>query len=206
MTRRCRACSAELPYGANRCPTCGMVQAPAISRVWIMVFFVMGILIGLLLLVLEQGGKDPWRLPAQPATPAKSAQLEPRPYSAPKAAKTTDKPVVGKQTTSGKAGSKPAEDETMQQPTIAPLRCDRKAAMQVRERARSLASISEQENRVQLVLTRDWAYYSPGHRRGFVEAFSEADRCLHGQFRELHFLYQGHEVATVSNVGAIRMK
>jgi hypothetical protein len=189
-----------------------------------MTFFVMGILIGLLLLVLEQRGGDPRPLSELADIPEKSMKRQPS-STAPKK---TDKPVVHRQT-GGKspaankaATDKPvgvphvedtpaekpiAEDQaTGEKPRIVPLSCDRKESLQVRERARTLASISEQDNVVQLVLTRDWEYYSPGHRRGFVEAFSEADRCLHGHFRELHFLYQGQEVATVSTIGAVEMK
>jgi hypothetical protein len=92
------------------------------------------------------------------------------------------------------------------EPPVEPLRCDRKAAREVYEKAMTLASIREQGDGVLLDLTREWEFYRPGHRRGFVEAFSKADRCLHGGYREIRFSYQGREVANVSTSGAVEMK
>jgi hypothetical protein len=86
------------------------------------------------------------------------------------------------------------------------MACDREAAMAVRNKARTLASISERGDSVHLRMGEEWVYYAPGHRRGFVEAFAEADRCLQGHWRAIRFSYQGETVATVSPDGAIEIK
>lgn len=185
--RSCRACGASLPAGGRRCTGCGARQGGAISRVWILTFFVMGIVIGLLLLVLEQGLPTSWRsveLPEftrEPVAPTPGEQPAPR----------------------VKEQLAPRDEEA---PKLEALHCDRDEAQRVRQKALSLASISEQGGEVRLALTKEWEYYSAGHRRSFVGAFSEADRCLQGIYRPLRFSFQGDEVATVSASGAITMK
>jgi hypothetical protein len=163
--------------------------------VWILAFFVAGVVIGLLLLVLQQGMPGSWTSLWRAGQPVpRTAQ----PHSNEPTAKAA--PLPRQAEDSGEAATAGGQRHDQ------PLQCDRAAALKVMERARSLASMHEQGGRLTLNLTREWEYYSAGHRRSFVEVFSEADRCLQGQFRELHFLYQGREVASVSSGGAIEVK
>jgi hypothetical protein len=138
--------------------------------VWVLAFFVMGMLMGLLLLVLQQKDGLLWR-------------------------QTKEK--------LGSVGLPLAADSREK---VEPMLCDRQEAEAVYEKARSLATIIERDGRLQLRLGGDWEYYTAGHRRGFVEAFAEADRCLQGSFRPIRFSYRGEEVATFSAEGALQMK
>lgn len=196
--RRCKSCGTVLPGGARRCPACGAGQGESVSRVWILAFFVMGIVIGLLLLVLDRGVPRLW--------PPSSAA-----HPVPKERKSTTvaTPSRGTAVTAGKeqsaAKSREKAPEKADASIIEPLHCDHATAEKVWERALSIASISEQDGVMRLAMTRQWEYYSPGHRRSFVETFSESVRCLRGQYRELRFYYQGVPVAQVSAEGLVQM-
>ena len=165
----------------------------------------MGVAIGLLLLVLERG---PLVVGLEPETsgPGTAAQSGAVAKEAPKPAPTRQKTAPGVEAKRGASqprAAAPAGGQAAEQ--LQPLQCDRDEAEAVVQRARSLATLSERGALLQLSLTRDWEFYSSGHRRSFVEAFSEADRCLQGQFRQLHFFYRGQLVATVSAEGAVEM-
>lgn len=168
-------------------------QGSPVSRVWILAFFVMGVVIGLLLLVLEQGFPHSWVAAERPVASARG-EVQHVPAERPA-------PVP---TTRGKAV--PIQEPANIEPArIEALRCDHEAAQRVWDKALSLASISEQGGVIQLAMTREWEFYSPGHRRSFVETFSEAVRCLQGHYRELLFRYHGDAVAHVTDKGAVKM-
>jgi hypothetical protein len=152
---------------------------------------VLGVVIGLLLLVLQGGQLLPatgLRLPWPGATsgevspPPASAPIRPRPQAVTTAADSAGRVVV------------------------APMRCDRKAARQVQEKARELATLSVQGGGLLLQLGAGWEYYSPGVRRSFVETFAAADHCLLGDGRPIRFTFRGDEVAEVTAEGAVQMR
>jgi len=89
---------------------------------------------------------------------------------------------------------------------VEPIVCDRKAAQAVRDKARTLALFSEQGGELHLHLSGDWAYFSAGHRRSFVNAFAEADRCLAGRIRPIRFIFRGEAVALIDASGSVQMK
>jgi hypothetical protein len=191
----CRACGAALEPGAVRCPHCGERSGAPLSRLWILTFFVLGVVIGLLLLVLQGGQLPPatgFRLPwsgaasGEATAPPAPAPIRARPQAvtrAPMSAAQSDGRVV-----------------------VAPMRCDRKAARQVQEKARELATLSVQGGGLLLQLGAGWEYYSPGLRRSFVETFAAADHCLLGDGRSIRFTFRGAEVAEVTAEGAVRMR
>lgn len=210
--RSCRVCGGAIGQGESRCPHCGTPVGSGISRVWVLTFFVMGVALGLLLLLLQQPGLPDGvaEVTAQPA-PVKSQaraieqprprKVVPKPKPKPKPEPIAPAPVQPQQT----VAEEPPLPATAN-PTIEPMNCDRRAAEAVRDKARTLATITQRGETVQLNLTRQWEYYLPGHRRSFVETFAEADRCLHGRPRVIRFNFRGVEVARVSADGAIVMK
>ena len=176
-----------------------------LSRVWIVSFFIMGVIIGLLLLVLERE--------AVPVA-AKQAPSKEEPAPKPRAANIDKQqkrqkppppaPAPRKIVAPPEAVATPAPQATVEQ--LQPLQCDREQADAVMQRAQTLSSFVERGGGLQLNLTSEWEYYSPGHRRSFVEVISEADRCLQGRYRPLQLNYRGEEVARVGTDGAIEMK
>ena len=164
-----------------------------LSRVWILTFFVMGIIIGLMLLLLQRGPVVEAPRPAQkPQVKEAAAPTKPPKKAEPRRVTPPPKPLP------------PVQQAAPSQ--YQPLECDRKSAEAVLERARSLAATSDSGDGVLLSLSSEWEYYSPGLRRSFVEAFSEADRCLQGRYRPLSLRYRGELVAEVGADGSIEMK
>jgi hypothetical protein len=167
--------------------------------VWILTFFVMGIVMGLLLLILQGGQLPSWFNRLQPPdtieeTPQQSGAALPR--VAPRPPSRSGSIVVAPLPAKGAA-----------KVVVAPMRCDRETARAVQEKASELATITLQGGVLVLRMGRAWEYYSPGHRRGFVEAFAEADRCLQeGTARPMRFSFRGAEVASVSADGAVEMQ
>jgi hypothetical protein len=155
--------------------------------VWVLAFFVMGMLMGLLLLLLQQQGEpSSWLAFDWPGNVVVGEIAQ----------------KVG-QTTKPKPEPRP---EPVNSSKVEPMRCDRAAARAVRDKARELATISEKGDALQLRLGGEWEYYLPGHRRGFIEAFAEADRCLQGNGRVIRFIFRGEEVAAVNAEGAVELK
>lgn len=190
----CEACGRPIDGKAAVCPHCGVRRRRGIPRVWILTFFVMGILMGLLLLILQQGENPSWLKFDWPGKVVLEDVAQ----------------IVGQATKSQtQPQSRPNPQSKLHTPqatSVEPMLCDRKAAQAVRDKARSLATISEQGGILMLRLGRDWEYYSPGHRRSFVQAFADADLCLQGQARAISFSFRGEKVATVSAEGAVEMK
>lgn len=172
----CKQCGETFDEGADTCPYCGTPHRKRVPTVWILAFFVLGMVMGLMLLILQQGGLAKWRSLEWPS------QLDEPPS----------------QQTAG--SSEPVR------PRVQAVSCDREQAQRVYDKVRTLATLSQQGNILTVQLGGAWAYYAEGHRRGMVEAFSEADRCLSGQQRSLRFTYQGEEVASVSRQGHIEVK
>ena len=88
-------------------------------------------------------------------------------------------------------------------PVIAPpgeqdpelLVCNPEAAQKIIAKAREIAEIDTADGVVNVRLRRQWAYYTPGIRRSFLEAFAESDACLEGGSRPIHFYYDGVKIA-----------
>lgn len=208
LTESCPSCGGVVGQGVERCPHCGARLRSPLSRAWVFAFFVMGIVIGLLLLVLQQGG-DPLALLEGASQPQPVAPVLSKPAvhsSAQVSRGGTVTPTPAARTPSDAPslpGNVPAAPP---ETTTEPMACDRRAAQAVRDKARSLALISEQADVLLLHLGSDWVYYSPGHRRGFINAFAEADRCLAGHLRPIRFFFRGEEVAQVDASGAVHIR
>lgn len=193
--RSCRVCGGVIGRGDTSCPYCGTPVGTGISRVWVLTFFVMGVALGLMLLILQQQG-----MPERP-------QLEVAQATTTKSRDTTIKsPAPRKVAPKSPPLAAPQPPPATASTTIEPINCDRHAAEAIRDKARTLATITQQGDVVRLNLTRQWDYFTPGHRQSFVETFAEADRCLHGRLRLIRFSYRGEEVAMVSAEGAVQMK
>lgn len=213
--RSCRVCGGAIGPGESNCPHCGTLVGTGVSRVWVLTFFVMGVALGLMLLILQQqwlpdGEAVDTAQPAPVKGPAKTAKpAPPRTLTAKRNPNPNPNPKPNP-----KPNPNPNPNPTLSPPpqpvtentTIEPINCDRRAAEAVRDKARTLSSITQQGDTVQLTLTRQWEYYSAGHRQSFVETFAEADRCLYGRPRMIRFSYRGEEVARVSVEGAVVMK
>ncbi len=204
----CAACGGLLEDETEVCPHCGHRLTPAVPRQWILIFFVMGIVLGLILLNLEQA-EAPWWLNLQWINGSDEPAVEGEQSQATTASPTSPGKVPQPAVRSRQPANvqKTPSPSSADEPDIEPRYCDRNKAWAIREKARSLATISEQGEQLLLRLSRDWEYYNPGHRRGFIEAFAEADLCLReGRGRTIRFSYRGKEVATVSAEGAVEMK
>lgn len=209
----CEACGRPIDAGAKVCPHCGARRRDEIPRVWVLAFFIMGIVIGLLLLNLQGVrylplGED--SKPAQVVVQERAETVKQSPEEK------TDKfgdlektvEILKKSVTRAVEklpGTAPAP-EPKPTPTIEAVQCDRQDASEVWAKAEKLASIVEKSGRLQLHLKREWEYYGPGHRRGFIEAFSEAALCLKGSPHPISFIFRGNEVAAVSADGVIELK
>jgi hypothetical protein len=202
--QRCRACGAALQRGEASCPHCGARVEPVVSRLWVFAFFVMGVVIGLLILVLQQGGPGsissseaevPVTL-SEPATKKVSAKVKAKP-KVKAASRKSPAPVPHSEV---EAPPPPAEA------VVEPIECDRAEARAVRDKARTLALISNKGDELILQLNENWAYYSAGLQRSFAATFADADRCLSGRARTMRFFFRGEEVAVVTKSGAIEMR
>lgn len=201
----CRVCGQEIDRDAIRCPHCGSRTEPVVPRLWILVFFVVGVVIGLMLLILQGSLPLSWLA----STPAPIAEVAPQRPSA----VLPEGRIRGDKVRTWSPRTDPASPPTSTRPPSEPkqamsepIDCNREKALAVRDKARSLAVFSEQPDHLQLRLGDDWAYYSAGHRRSFVEVFSKADRCLQGRWRDIRFTFRGEEVATLSAAGVVEMK
>lgn len=202
--QRCRACGAALQRGETSCPYCGARVGPVVSRLWVLAFFVMGVVIGLLILVLQQGG---------PGSIASSESEAPVTLSEPATkkvpARVKAKPKIKAASRKSPAPVPHSEVEATPPPAeavVEPIECDRAEARAVRDKARTLALISNKGDELILQLNENWAYYSAGLRRSFVATFADADRCLSGRARTMRFYFRGEEVAVVTKSGAIEMR
>lgn len=74
--------------------------------------------------------------------------------------------------------------------------CDTDSAEKIRNKARSIAEIGESaDGALHVRLREQWAYYTPGIRKSFLQAFAESDTCILGHSRIIHFYYDGEEIA-----------
>lgn len=168
----------------------------SISAGWIVAFFVIGILLGLLALQLLEA-RDPlaWLFPArETTTPASSPAVAARRNEPPSPA-VASAPPTRRETS---PVPPPAAEITPPLPEriAEPLVCDRRAAARVREKAREVAEIFSEGERLTVKLRDEWSYYSDGVRRSFVGQFTDSDTCLNGRPRPIEFYYQGDLFAT----------
>lgn len=207
----CEACGRTIDASAKVCPHCGARRRGEIPRVWVLAFFIMGILIGLLLLNLQGVRYLPVQeesKPEQVAAQEKSGTVKED------SREKTDKLVELEKTVARLKKSVTRAAEKLPKPAPAPepappveaVQCDRQDATEVWAKAEKLATIVENSGRLQLHLKREWEYYGSGHRRGFIEAFSDAALCLKGHHRPILFIFRGDEVATVSADGVVEIK
>ena len=78
--RSCRVCGGAIGRGETSCPHCGTRVGTGISRVWVLTFFVMGVALGLMLLILQQQGLPEWlNLTATPSAAQPAATKSPAP-------------------------------------------------------------------------------------------------------------------------------
>jgi hypothetical protein len=97
-------------------------------------------------------------------------------------------------------GASPATNKTkggfVSDATTETFLCDTASAEKIRNKARSIAEISETADGVLHVrLRQEWAYYTPGIRKSFLQTFAESDACILGHSRTIHFYYNGEEIA-----------
>lgn len=206
-TESCQVCGGTIERGDVRCTHCGARRGRSVSRVWVLTFFVMGVVMGLLLLVLQGGHPPAWFAVSWPDFSAEEVASQPpappqgESASASRASRPASRPA--RDSTNAAVASSPAVSDRV---IVAPMQCNREAAQAVHDKASELATLSLQGGVLQLYLGRAWEFYSPGLRRSFVETFAEADRCLQGVWRPMHFSFRGAEVATVSAEGAIEIR
>lgn len=96
--------------------------------------------------------------------------------------------------------------ETSTKAVTEPVICDQAKALAVRKKAQEIAVIVEQGKVLNVTLGKEWAYYTPGIRRSFVERFAASDTCLHGGARQIRFYFRGEQVASTDAHGAIELK
>lgn len=169
----------------------------SISAGWIVAFFVIGILLGLLALQLLET-RDPlaWLFPArETTTPASPPAVTSRRNEPPPARAVASAPRVRGETSPvppPAAETPPPPPERIAEPLV----CDRRAAARVREKAREVAEIFSEGERLTVKLRDEWSYYSDGVRRSFVKQFTDSDTCLNGHARPIEFYYQGNLFAS----------
>lgn len=196
----CEACGGVLNGEYENCPYCGHSLRATVPRKWILLFFVVGVVLGLVLLNLDRALAPSWLEPQWTTQGDEPAGSEVSPDE------TVDSAPRRKPQRTP-AGQPTSRQQAATEPRIEPRYCDLDKARAVREKARSLATLSEEGGQLLLRLGREWEFYSPGHRRGFVEAVAESDLCLQqGRGRTIRFSYHGKEVAIVTAEGAVEMK
>lgn len=172
---RCRRCGERLPQGDVQCPHCGASHEKKLPVALIGAFFIIGALLGLLFVDSElyQGLRDERgaRVAASPLTDERSARDS------------------GMQQQEG-AVIAPSVDEASEL-----LVCNPEAAQKILAKAREIAEIHQADGVLNVRLRRQWAYYTPGIRRSFLQAFAESDACVEGGTRPIHFYYEGVKVA-----------
>ncbi|MCW9088502.1 MAG: zinc ribbon domain-containing protein [Gammaproteobacteria bacterium] len=177
---RCPRCGEILPQGAAQCPHCGAARKKSAPLALVAAFFIIGVLLGVLFIdsdyypSLRQGltavvGEND----TQP--PVEEAVQQPSPQE--KRAVVSALPVQSAD-----------ESETA-------LVCNREMARKIRAKALEIAEISESDGVLNVRMRQQWAYYTPGIRRSFLEAFAESDACLEGGSRRIHFFYGGEMFA-----------
>lgn len=150
-------------------------------------FFVIGALLGLLFIgtdAYRQLGEQMHAYLEQPATTS----------SDDKQAATIAKaePAV----TGASSVTNKTKDSSVSTAKTETFLCNTASAEKVRNKARSIAEISETADGVLHVrLRQEWAYYTPGIRKSFLQAFAESDACILGHSRTIHFYYNGEEIA-----------
>lgn len=178
---KCNQCGLSIPDGAEVCPHCG---APAPGKkglpiALIAAFFIIGVLLGFQFIdstyyrelrhtLMDDAGRE--------KSPAAENHQSPQPVPRTQASRPEPAPQV-------------AENSTE------PLICDQEMAKKIRAKAREIAEISEAPGVLSVRLRKQWAYYSPGIRESFLQAFAESDACLQGHSREIRFFYQGEQIA-----------
>lgn len=140
----------------------------------------------------------------QPDVPAKVNKAEQSQQAVPVRPKTVS-PVVSHDKPTQKKPVKHHAEESPQ-PVTEPVICDQSKARAVRKKAQEIAVITEQGGVLSVTLGKDWAYYSPGIKRSFVERFVASDTCLRGSPRSIIFYFRGEQVASTDIHGGIEFK
>lgn len=173
------------------------------SKSLVFSFFLIGIILGIVL--LDAGVIH---LPAvnlsQTDEPAKIDRIENSQPAVPPQPK-KEKSRVSRARPAKDIPAKPPAAELPQ--TVAePIICDQNDARAVRKKAQELSVITEQGGVLVVTLGKDWAYYTPGIKRSFIERFTASDTCLQGGPRSIVFYFRGKQVAIADIHGAIELK
>lgn len=186
-----------------------MSDSEKISSGWYIAFFLVGILLGLLVIrhsdvedallsVLDSQDDNTQQLNVS----NNSVEDREKDQGATSTNRTVSKPK-------SKVAKEPAATELHAQPTPQPLTepeiipalppapehepiaCNKKKAEAIRDKARELAEIVSYDNHLVVKLGKEWAYYSDSVKRSFVVKFIDSDTCLNGKSRAIEFSYQG---------------
>lgn len=180
---RCNKCGADIPEGAAVCPLCGTPRPKGLPVALILAFFVIGSLLGLLFVDSDYY----YRL--RQTMQGYTETLE----------QTPDKSGLSHERKKAHSSDITTDDEELKSSlpaaTAAPVICNSEKAERVRRKALEIAELSESEGILQVRLRQPWAYYTPGIRQSFLEAFAESDACLAGHSREIQFYYRGKMIA-----------
>jgi hypothetical protein len=170
------------------------------SKPLIFAFFLIGIILGMVLIDMGMIQLPEFTAP-RPGIKTHETEKAPQHQQSEMKAATRKPPTA-------KPHDKPVDiiSSSIPQAVTEPVRCDRTNALAVRKKAQEMSVISEQGTILNVTLGKDWAYYTPGIRRSFIERFTASDTCLHGSPRTIHFYYRGKEVAVTDTHGAIVMK
>lgn len=174
---RCQQCGEILPQGAVQCPHCGAGRGKKLPLTLVAAFFIIGVLLGLLF--IDSNYYQELRHGLTGAV----AELNGSPAEEAPQASSPGEPSVAALSVEPPADT----DET--------LVCNREMARKIRAKALEIAEISESDGVLNVRMRQQWAYYTPGIRRSFLEAFAESDACLEGGSRRIHFFYDGEMFA-----------
>lgn len=186
-----------------------MSDSEKISAAWYIAFFLVGILLGLLLLrtydvaaLIRSWGAEPGSAAEHSASAGKEQVKAAKPVTAvtPSPRK---KPIADAEpepsspvapATADAAATEPPPAEVA--PVPEPFVCNQKRASAIRDKAREMAEIVTYSDHLAVRLRGEWAYYSDSVRRSFITKFADSDACLNGRSRQIRFFYQGKLYAT----------
>lgn len=183
---QCRRCGERLPQGAVECPHCGASREKKLPLPLIGAFFIIGVLLGLLFVDSElyHDLREQWGAPAAAqAPPSTDAQSD-------RGRRESQQERAARQENASKQVLAPAGSDASEM-----LVCNPEVAQKILAKAGEIAVIQQVDGILNVRLRQQWAYYTPGIRRSFLEAFAESDACIEGGTRPIHFYYGGEKIA-----------
>lgn len=168
-----------------------------VSFKWVVAFFFIGAVLGLLVLQVMKGRTsvvtEPVASWSAPPVEVPASGVEKRPTSAPRVSVSRAPQVVPADVAERKAQDfvvPPTETQAVTT-TVEPMRCNQEIAFKVREKALETTEIVNEGTLLKVRLRGEWDYYSDSVRRSFMVKFADSDACLNGQSRPIDFYYQG---------------